>query len=77
MKFTKNTSNQSTLIEQLETESSQLQLEAAIEGGKVIAARYAVEKIQAEMEVICMTIKKRQDAIKKSTSKILYKSQSI
>ena len=67
IKFTKTSSNQSSLIEQLVTESSQPQLEAAIEGGKVVAARHAVENIQAEIDI---SIKKRQEAIKKSTSKI-------
>lgn len=70
VQFTKTTSNQSSLIEQLVTESSQLQLEAAIEAGKVVAARHAVEKIQAEIEVIYISIKKRQEAIKKSTSRV-------
>jgi len=67
VQFTKTSSNQSSLIEQLVTESSQPQLEAAIEGGKVVAARHAVENIQAEIDI---SIKKRQEAIKKSTSKI-------
>ena len=58
VQFTESTNSQSTLIEQLVTESSQPQLEAAVEAGKVVAARHAVEKIQAEIEVICMTIKK-------------------
>ena len=44
VQFTKTSSNQSSLIEQLMTESIQPQLEAAIEGGKVVAVRHAVEK---------------------------------
>ena len=61
--------SQSNLVQQLEVQLNQSQSEDIIEMGKVAAVKHVLQSIQAEIEVVYLTIKKRQEAVKKSTSK--------
>ena len=61
--------SQSNLVQQLEIQLNQSQSEDIIEAGKIAAVKHVLQNIQAEIEVVYLTIKKRQEAIKKSTSK--------
>ena len=62
--------SQSNLVQQLEIQLNQSQSENIIETGKIAAAKHVLQNIQAEIEVVYLTIKKQQETIKKSTSKL-------
>jgi len=69
VQFVEKSNSQSNLVQRLEVQFNQSQSEDIIEVGKVAAVKHILQSIQAEIEVVYLTIKKRQEAIKKSTSK--------
>ena len=70
VQFMEKSNSQSNLVQQLEIQLNQSQSEDIVEAGKIAAVKHALQNIQAEIEVVYLTIKKRQEAIKKSTSKL-------
>lgn len=69
VRFMEKSNSQSNLVQQLEIQLNQSQSEDTIEAGKIAAVKHVLQNIQAEIEVVYLTVKKRQEAIKKSTSK--------
>lgn len=64
-------------MQQLATQFNDSHSQDTIEAGKIAAVKHVLQKIQAEIEVVYLTVKKRQEAIKKSTSKIPFVNVSI
>ena len=62
-------------MQQLEGSFDSMNLDAAIEDGKRIAVRHVLLKLQAEIEIITLAIKRRHEAMQRVTS--MYVSRSL
>jgi len=65
--YTKKSSGQLNTIQQLESRLS-MTLETAVEDGEKDVIKHVLLKLQEEMEVISLTVKRRHEALQKSTS---------
>ena len=65
--FTKKSSSQLNTIQQLESRLG-MTLETAEEDGEKDVIKHVLLKLQEEMEVVSLTVKRRHEALQKSTS---------
>lgn len=65
----KKSSDQSNAIQQMENRLGTGFLEAAAEEGERAIVQHVLSKLQEEMEIISLTVKRRHEALQKSTSK--------
>ena len=75
IEFSKKSGDHLSTMQQLEGSFDSMNLDAAIEDGKRVAVRHVLLKLQAEIEVITLAIKRRQEPMQKVTS--MYVSRSL
>ena len=70
--FTRKSSDQLNALQQLEARLGMSFLETTAEEGEKDIVRYVISKLQEEMEVISLIVKRRHEALQKSTSNMLH-----